>query len=160
MLKMYLIRDESGCIGNGPEMPWIIGNEMIFFNQVTKGASFLVGRKTWEKLPDRLKDKEVYVLTRNEKYKADGAFVIHSRDQVEKVAAKKDLFIIGGESMFSFWFYFCDEAYEVKVEASCDGSSYFNNSFSGWETEHLGRMTKSKTNQYAFDVWKHKNLVK
>lgn len=45
--------DEGGCIGTETGLPWKIKEEMAFFRSATMGHPVVMGRKTWDSLPDK-----------------------------------------------------------------------------------------------------------
>src|SRR5690606_21963702 len=47
-----------------------------------------------------LKDRENYILTRNESFKAGGAKVIHSVEDILELSKYNELFVIGGGEVY------------------------------------------------------------
>ncbi|WP_236630246.1 dihydrofolate reductase [Corynebacterium atypicum] len=45
----------DGVIGDGQSMPWHIPEDMAHFKEVTMSAPVVMGRKTWESLPERFR---------------------------------------------------------------------------------------------------------
>ena len=92
----------GGAIGRGGQMPWHLPEDLAHFRRVTWGAPVVMGRRTWESLPERfrpLPGRENIVVTRDPAFVAEGARV--ARSTVEAFAATKPkLWVIGGGEMY------------------------------------------------------------
>ncbi|NLZ58921.1 MAG: dihydrofolate reductase [Corynebacterium sp.] len=68
-------------IGDGKDMPWHIPEDLKHFKEITMGQPVIMGRKTWESLPERfrpLPGRENFVLSRQEPGDwSHGATIIH-----------------------------------------------------------------------------------
>ena len=61
--------DESYGIGKNNELPWSIPDDLKYFKEITKGATVIMGRKTYDSLPNSVKplpDRQNIVLTNNQ----------------------------------------------------------------------------------------------
>lgn len=108
----------TGIIGRRDgSIPFHDTVDMKRFRELTKGASVIVGRKTFDTLP-RLPGRTVYVLTRGEPSRsgADG----FSDDPVEllRMAASsgKGVFIIGGAEVYRIYAPIATRVYETIFE--------------------------------------------
>ena len=66
----------NGVIGRGGTIPWRLPEDMAHFRELTMGHPVIMGRRTWESLPDRfrpLPGRRNVVVTRNPDWHADGA---------------------------------------------------------------------------------------
>ena len=96
----------NGIIGNKGDLPWHLPHDMKHFKDTTKSYSVVMGRKNWESIPEKyrpLPNRENYVLSRNSKYKAEGAQVMSSLDDIIVECENNDedkLFIIGGAEIY------------------------------------------------------------
>lgn len=71
----------DGAIGRNGEMPWHLPEDLAHFKEVTLGKPVIMGRRTWESLPERfrpLPGRQNIVVTRNSDYAAAGATVVAS----------------------------------------------------------------------------------
>ena len=58
----------NGVIGRDGGLPWRLPEDMAHFREVTIGHPVVMGRRTWESLPDRfrpLPERRNVVVTRN-----------------------------------------------------------------------------------------------
>ena len=73
--------DANRLIGRDNALPWRLPDDMRWFRAQTLGKPCIMGRKTYDSLPDRfrpLPGRLNIVVTRNHEYDAPGAVVVHS----------------------------------------------------------------------------------
>lgn len=119
--------DEKGLIGREGTLPWDLPNEMKYFVEVTTGDVVVMGRKTYESIPNRpLKNRVNIVLTRDEDYKAEGAIVCHSKEEILEVVKdiEKPIHIIGGTSLFDMFMDEVNVLYRTVVYETFEGDTY------------------------------------
>ena len=111
---IYLIAaaDTRNGIGIKGKLPWNLKKDMAFFKKKTIKTSnankrnvVLMGRTTWESIPDDhrpLPARKNIVLTRKKDYKADGATIVHSIDDAIKEASERveAIYVIGGAKVY------------------------------------------------------------
>ena len=74
----------SGVIGRGGDIPWRVPEDLARFKQVTMGHTVVMGRRTWDSLPARVRPlpgRRNVVLSRQTDFTADGAEVLGSLEQ-------------------------------------------------------------------------------
>ncbi|OGH25113.1 MAG: hypothetical protein A3B47_03390 [Candidatus Levybacteria bacterium RIFCSPLOWO2_01_FULL_39_24] len=96
-------------LGKDNKLLWHIKEDLQRFRNITKGHPVIMGRKTWESLPTKpLPKRYNIVITRDAKFKAEGAVVCNSiEESIKKAAASaegfgepKEIFIIGGGQIY------------------------------------------------------------
>ncbi len=73
----------NGVIGRDNALLWHLPEDMKHFRAVTMGAPMIMGRKTWDSLPERfrpLPGRHNIVLTRQHGFEAPGATVVPHLD--------------------------------------------------------------------------------
>lgn len=91
----------GGVIGAGGAMPWHVPEDLAHFKAVTLGAPVVMGRRTWESLPERfrpLPGRENIVITRQTDWSADGVRTAGS--VAEAIDGLDDAWVIGGGEVF------------------------------------------------------------
>ncbi len=95
------------AIGKDNKLLWHIPDDLRRFKQLTLGHPVIMGRKTWESLPEKyrpLPGRTNIVVTRNETYEAPGALVVHSLGEALKVAraapGAEEIHIGGGIELY------------------------------------------------------------
>ncbi|MBF4571471.1 dihydrofolate reductase [Herbiconiux sp. VKM Ac-1786] len=77
----------GGVIGDGGGIPWHVPEDMAHFRELTAGSTVVMGRKTWDSLPERfrpLPGRRNVVVTRQHDWAAQGA---ERADSVETALA-------------------------------------------------------------------------
>lgn len=55
MFTVVAAIDKNGGFGNNGSLPWKFPNELKWFKDITRGSVVIMGKKTWESLPDKMK---------------------------------------------------------------------------------------------------------
>lgn len=127
MIAFLWAEDLNGVIGKDGQLPWHLPNDMKFFKRMTVDQIVVMGRKTFEgmgakPLPNRIN----VVLTLDKTYSAEGAIILHSREEVMDYIkdASKNILIIGGAGVFESFLGDADLLYRTIIEESFDGDTY------------------------------------
>ena len=120
---------ENGAIGKDGEIPWHIPEDLKHFKQKTTGHPVIMGRKTFESLPENyrpLPDRTNIVLTRSNMEK-EGIRVARSMDEAYSIAKEIDdeVFIIGGASVYEQALPEADRMTLTEVKKEVDGDTFF-----------------------------------
>jgi dihydrofolate reductase len=94
----------NGAIGKDNRLLWHLPEDMKRFKQLTLGHAVLMGRKTWESLPEKfrpLPGRQNIVMTRDDAFCADGAVVVHSLAEAIAAADTTAVFVIGGAEIYA-----------------------------------------------------------
>jgi dihydrofolate reductase len=98
-LGLIWAQSTSGVIGRDNGIPWRLPEDQQRFKELTVGHTVVMGRLTWESLPQRVRPlpaRRNVVVTRQADYMADGAQVVSAlRD-----APLDDAWVIGGEQIY------------------------------------------------------------
>jgi len=126
-LKLILAHSDENIIGTerpnqvGSYIPWYIKEDMALFKQLTLGCVVVMGRKTWETLPERfrpLPGRENIVLSRDPNFSAPGAVVMQTVDQVLEYAQnnpEKTVWIMGGATIYEQFAPYVSEWHTTRV---------------------------------------------
>ena len=99
-----------------------------------------MGRKTLESFPGKkpLKNRVNIVLTSDHSYQVDGAVIVHDTDELHEELKKydsKDIYVIGGESIYRQLLDECEVAHITKIDLltrQMPGSRIWMKKKSGW----------------------------
>ncbi len=119
--------DQNGLIGKEGRLPWSLPNEMKYFVEVTTGDVVVMGRKTYESIPNPpLKNRVNIILTRDENYEAEGAIVCHTKEEIMEAVKdiKKPIHIIGGVSLFEMFMDEVNLLYRTIVYDEFEGDTH------------------------------------
>ncbi len=116
-------------IGIHDQLPWHLPEDLQHFRNVTRGHPVIMGRKTWESLPDAfrpLPERLNIVLSRQAHYLADGAQVADSLAAALELAGQHpEAFVIGGEQLYVQALPQADRLLLTEVEIEVDGDAWF-----------------------------------
>jgi len=119
----------DGVIGRGGGIPWRIPEDMTRFRELTTGHAVVMGRRTWESLPDQfrpLPGRDNVVVTRNPDWSAQGADRAGSvEDALELLDSAPRVFVIGGGEIYAAALPFADEFLLTEIDAAIEGDTVF-----------------------------------
>jgi dihydrofolate reductase len=119
----------NGVIGRDSGIPWRLPADMARFRELTMGHPVVMGRKTWESLPDQfrpLPGRANVVVTRNPDWSAQGADRAGSiEDALELVASEPRVFVIGGGAIYTAALPYADELLLTEIDADVEGDTTF-----------------------------------
>ncbi len=121
--------DENRGIGKNNQLPWHLSADLKHFAAATKGGTVIMGRKTWESLPEPyrpLKDRLNIVVSRSDLELPQGVKLAHSLDEALEQAEGKT-FVIGGATLYAEAIQHpeCRELILTEVEGSVDCDAFF-----------------------------------
>ena len=119
----------GGVIGTGETIPWHLPEDLAFFRDLTVGHTVVMGRRTWDSLPERyrpLPDRRNIVVTRNPEWAAAGAERAGSLDEALALAHDAaDVFVIGGSEIFAAALPLADALVLTEIALDVDGDVLF-----------------------------------
>ena len=141
----------NGVIGAGGGMPWHVPEDLAHFKEVTLGAPVIMGRRTWDSLPERfrpLPDRENIVITRSQDWAADGAR--RAAGIEDAVRGQERVWVIGGAEIFRQVIGDADRLEVTELDIDVDGDA-FAPSVDGWRLADEGEWQTSRTGvRYRF----------
>lgn len=120
---------KNGVIGNDNQLLWKIPEDMQYFREATAGQPVIMGRKTWESLPEKfrpLPGRRNIVITRQPDYAAPGAELASSLETaVARCADAERAFIIGGAEIYAQAMSCADTLLLTEVALNPNGDAHF-----------------------------------
>lgn len=117
----------NGVIGRDGVMPWHLPEDLAHFRRTTQGLPVLMGRRTWESLPERfrpLPGRRNIVVTRQAGWAAPGAEVAASVEAaLALVADAPRACVIGGGELYAALLPRVDELVLTEIDAAFDGDT-------------------------------------
>lgn len=123
---------DGGIIGSRGAMPWHLPEDLAHFKQLTLGNPVVMGRKSWDALPERfrpLPGRRNIVVTRQPGWQADGAEVANSVDSALRLAGASGsapadmIWVIGGAEIFAAVIGRADRLEVTEIRARFDGDT-------------------------------------
>jgi len=141
----------GGVIGASGGMPWHVAEDLAHFKEVTLGAPVIMGRKTWDSLPERfrpLPERENIVVTRQQDWAADGAR--RAANVQDAVRGLEKVWVIGGAEIFAQVIADADRLEVTELDLDVAGDA-FAPSKAGWRLVSEGEWQTSRTGvRYRF----------
>ena len=133
-VSIIVAYSKNRVIGNDQDIPWYIREDMEFFKQRTTGKIVIMGRKTFESIPEKhrpFKDRISYVLTRDTDYEIDHprVRVFHDFDKAmfsaKLTAGDDEIMIVGGAQIYELALPHTDRIYATILVSDFIGNAYF-----------------------------------
>ena len=133
---MVWAQARGGVIGADGGLPWHLPEDLALFRRLTTGSTVVMGRRTWESLPDRfrpLPGRTNVVLTSDPAWSADGAHRAASVDQV--LAEHQSCWVIGGGAVYAAFLPHADRLVVTDVDVVVDGDTWAPRVGDDWRLE-------------------------
>lgn len=128
MLYFAGAHDKNFGMGYQGHLPWPrMGADIERFHTLTKDKSIVMGQRTYEeykRVKHAFNIHKAYVLSNSLNSLAD-AEVVHSLEDIVEPSKQKDIWVIGGGSLFAQLIAHVDVMYLTKIEAEFKVDTYF-----------------------------------
>ena len=157
MKAIVAVSNEWG-IGYKNELLFHIPEDMKYFKELTIHNVVIMGRKTFESLPDRkpLKDRINIVITSSGNGLGDVITTdFHGLSNILNLYSSKKCFVIGGESIYSQLLKECDTVFVTKVFKSVRFDKRFVNldNLSDWRCIEQSAVKDFNGLKYQFCIY-------
>lgn len=127
MISIIAAVSEDLGIGKNNDLLWHIPEDLKRFKRLTYGKTVIMGRKTWESLPRKpLAGRKNIVITDIPDECIDCAVTAYSiEDALSKCEQDKDIFIIGGGSIYKQFMPLADRLYITHVHKTVPADIFF-----------------------------------
>ena len=166
MITLIVAYDEERAIGKDGDIPWKLPEDMKHFKELTMGGTVIMGRKTWDSLPDRFKPlpgRGNIVLTRTPGlFKMAklakppvGVLCAKSLEDAIHLAEGSEIFIIGGGEIYKYALAadLVDRIVASEVKGRHGGDVFFPRLAEGWGRTFLEKHNGFTIMEYSkFDT--------
>lgn len=127
MISIIVAVATNGAIGKNNELLWHIPGDLPRFKELTTGHCLIMGKRTWYSLPRRpLPDRTNIVLTDDPCECIEGCISAYSvEDALSKCEEGKEVFVIGGGSVYRQFLDIADKLYLTHVHKDFDADTFF-----------------------------------
>lgn len=151
MEKIIIVAfDDEKAIGKNGEIPWHHSEDLKHFREKTTGHCVLMGRKTYESLPEDfrpLPDRENIVLTRSDfRPKDESVKVANSLEEAYSKADCEKFFIAGGASIYDQTLDDADKMIVTEIPGTHDGDTFFPE----WRSENWREVSRKENDELKF----------
>ncbi len=145
---------QDRVIGRGGAMPWHLPEDLAHFRAVTGGSPVVMGRRTWESLPERfrpLPGRRNIVVSRQEGWRAGGAEHAASVDEALARAGAGPVWVIGGAEVYRQMIDRADRLAVTEIDLVVDGDTHAPAIDASWTRAETGPWQNSRTGlRYRF----------
>ena len=143
-LELIVAISNNGIIGKKNEIPWYIPEDLQRFKKITQGTKVIMGRKTYDSLPNKpLKNRTNIVITKEpEKYAglaSDNVIYGNIADIftiLSTIHKDERICIIGGCEIYSLFWKYCSIFHITIVDEIIEGDVQFPYSIEEIENTH------------------------
>src|SRR5690606_12716781 len=136
-VQLIYARAANGVIGHHNAMPWHLPEDLAHFKQLTGSSAVVMGRKTWDSLPERfrpLPGRSNIVVTRQAEWQAAGALRAGSLEEALARAARHsaDVWVMGGAQIYAQALPLADAIEATEIGQDFEGDAYAPQLGSEW----------------------------
>ena len=131
-ISIIVAHSKNMVIGKGNDLIWKIPNDQARFKNLTMGHPVIMGRKTWESIPEKfrpLSGRTNFIITRDSSYSAPGATVTTSIENAlasaQQALGNEEIFVVGGGEIYKAALPFTDRLYITMVDKEVEGDVFF-----------------------------------
>lgn len=138
ILSHIVACSENWVIGKDNKLLWYIPEDLKRFKELTMLHPVIMGRLTWESIPEKYRPligRTNIVISSNKDYKSKGAIIVSSIDDAIQKAIeydKKEIFIIGGSSIYEQTLDIINRIYLTKIYKDFEGDSFYKKIDDNW----------------------------
>ena len=138
MITLVVARAQNGVIGRNGALPWHLPADLKRFKALTMGTVLVMGRKTFDSLPNVLPGRRHIVITRDRGWSAEGVEVAHSVGEALTLAGDEPISVIGGADIFQLFLPLADRIELTEVLADFAGDTFLDDPRSTGEWREVG----------------------
>lgn len=154
LIALIAAIDRHRAIGRAGALLWNEPEDQKHFRRVTIGCPVIMGRKTWDSLPERfrpLPGRRNIVVTRNAAWQAAGAERAPSLDAaLSLLQGAPRVFVIGGGELYALALPRADELVLTEIDAAFDGADAHFPAFAGFTESSREAHVAGDGTRYAF----------
>lgn len=153
MISIIAAIGKNRELGKDNKLLWHISEDFKRFKELTMNKVVIMGRKTYESLPEKfrpLPNRVNVVVTRDLNYKNEGIIVCKSIEAALRQAQgkpSKEVFIIGGASIYEQGIKYADKLYLTLVDKEFPEADTFFPDYSGFK---IIKEEKNQNEEYSF----------
>ena len=138
MIVLIAAIGKNNELGKNNDLIWRLPNDLKFFKEITMGKTVVMGFNTYKSLPKKLVGRTMIVLT-SKNINEEDIIIYHDINKLLSDYKNKEIFIIGGASIYKAFIDKVDTMYLTEIDASDDKADVYFPSFnkSEWNYELL-----------------------
>lgn len=158
-MNIIVAVDKNWAIGKKGQLLVSLPSDMRFFRTTTQGKTVIMGRKTYESLPDGkpLANRKNVVLSKT-MVKQDGITVVQNTAALARLGIDlESAFVIGGAEVYAALLPYCSYAFVTRIDAEFSADAYFPNLDETERWEKADIIYAFKENEIEAEIIKYYN---
>ncbi|WP_068276587.1 dihydrofolate reductase [Aldersonia kunmingensis] len=154
-VRLVWAQTPTGVIGSGNDIPWHLPEDLAHFKRVTMGSAVVMGRKTWDSLPERnrpLPGRRNIVVTRQADWYGYGAEPAPSVRAAIALVLPDPVAVIGGAQIYDAALPAATELVVTEVDLDVSGDAFAPAIGPEWTIAEDGEWQRSKAAGTAFRI--------
>ena len=157
-MRLIVAFNHNNVIGNNNKIPWYIPEDLKLFQKITKNHIIVMGRKTFESLPNGpLKNRiNVVITNQTELYDKNNETLIYTNfensfallERLQK-ETQKEVFIIGGNTIYKEYFEYCTKFHISFINNTQSGDTTFPYNIQYFQ-DHYTLVTKDEKTDFTY----------
>jgi dihydrofolate reductase len=159
MLTIIVAVADNFAIGKDNRLLCHIPGDLKRFKEITSGHSVIMGKRTWESLPNRpLPNRRNMVLTDQPDEIIEGCVMAYSiEDVMNKLAVDTENFIIGGGMVYRQFLPLADKLLITRVYKSFEADAFFPEvKENEWVLESEEEHAEFEEFRFSYQTWVRK----
>ncbi len=158
-ITMIVAMDKNNVIGKNGDIPWSgrLRGDMRHFKIYTMGKTVVMGRKTYDSIPEKFKPlvgRNNLVLTRDKVWSSHGCTVVHDIEEIFAISATEEICVMGGAEIYRLFLPFANKIILTIVNTCVEnGDTFFPDIESGWNRRVLSEQKADDRNQHSFTIF-------
>lgn len=127
IISIVVAIDEKNAIGKNNQLLCHLPNDLKYFKSVTQGHTIIMGRNTYESLPNgALPNRRNIVLSRNKDLQLERCEIVASIEEaIDLCKDESEVFIIGGATVYAKAIDFTNKLYVTNIHHTFEGADVF-----------------------------------
>lgn len=155
MFSIIAAYSKNLIIGDNNSLIWNIPSDLKRFKSLTTGKIIIMGRKTFESLPNTLPNRYHIVLTKNPnsfKKQENVMFTSNLNEIISKFKdSKEEIFIIGGGEIYKTFLEHTSKIYITEILKDFKGDTYFPQiDYSLWKKDYESDIFEENNIKFKF----------
>lgn len=157
-MRLIVAFNHNNVIGNNNKIPWYIPEDLKLFQKITKNHIIVMGRKTFESLPNGPLKNRINVVITNQTGLYDkchetliytnfeNSFALLETLQKE---TQKEVFIIGGNTIYKQYFEYCTKFHISFINNTQSGDTTFPHNIQYFQ-DYYTLITKDEKTDFTY----------
>lgn len=158
-IRMIWAQSRGGVIGKDGAIPWHLPEDLARFRELTMGSVCVMGRRTWESLPEAFRPLpgRVNVVLTSRAAALEGASTFASVADV--LSSYQDFWVIGGAAVYRAFAPLASEVHVTEVDLDVPGDVWAPELPEGFVRTSSEARTSRDGVPYAFTTWERREVA-